>query len=987
MQGSIDQVRVTSAWSRDFAYRVQRHHDQATGWIRLYDDRGDELAAVRFDLSTVNRDRGVTKGQRIVRGDMLLEASITRLVKIPDFGVRMAFMTFESIEDGTIVQLGRTTRAELERVVRTTQVIGPLGAPTVRTHWRGGPVNNRYDIVCLGDAYRASDEAQFVADVDAWVAHLFTVEPYKTYKRYFNVHSVFRDSVENLADKPGPCTNPPVARNTVYDTAYCTGGLDRCLYINNPTLASQDAALAPDVEGRVVVMVNDPKYGGCASTFAVAYNGSLSNEVQTHEFGHSFGGLADEYDTGQSGTYSGPEPQAANITADSNCPKWSLWKGFNGIGCFQGAGYYKTGLYRAKADCLMRSNGQPLCEVCREELVLKSYSTVDPIEAYLPDSTSVTLVKPATRVFQFFNLVPPESKPRVLWYVDNILLQNSELSNYSVSSETLGVGSHLIKCEVYDFTPMVRKDVANKRIHSLTWNVTVMEGGAYTTYGSSCGRLGTSGNGAVAPAAYATKFGTLFSTYPIGKSDCIYQQVLLGSEIGSRTIGGIALRLDETYAATSGSTRVRVRLGDTTKSPATLGFGAFDTNFNLRPAVVVYEGPISWTANERNKNEKSFGLTIPFSQPFKFDATNNLLVEIENLGTTDLYATLDAAATSSTTSVWATPVAAEATGVRSNYGLVMCFLDASASRVLPAPAQFALGSIQSSWPFAAGTMRYQQIFDGPQTTAATIASLSLRYGSFAGSNLAGSQQIDMWLGQSSSSWLTMTPTFDTNFAAGTKRSVFSGTIDFPLFVGANTDPNRWDVHIPFRTPYVLDTAQNRNLLLEVVNTSPAPLGQQFDTVTGMATSRVYSGSTTAANGTLQQGVGLAVRLNESGRSGTSRTLELDSVGLPTQGRSFEITLAGAPRGAVAAVWLGLNQWSVPMPSHLAPGCSLYASFEVLPLAGRITDSSGFASVELPIPGSITFHGVKFYNEWFVFDQAANALGMTFSNGGAGTIGG
>ncbi|MCB9880975.1 MAG: hypothetical protein H6834_04235 [Planctomycetes bacterium] len=60
---------------------------------------------------------------------------------------------------------------------------------------------------------------------------------------------------------------------------------------------------------------------------------------------------------------------------------------------------------------------------------------------------------------------------------------------------------------------------------------------------------------------------------------------------------------------------------------------------------------------------------------------------------------------------------------------------------------------------------------------------------------------------------------------------------------------------------------------------------------------------------------------------------------------------------------------------------------MLPLAARITDASGFASVELPIPGSITFQGVKFYNEWFVFDQAANALGMTFSNGGAGTIGG
>ena len=53
-----------------------------------------------------------------------------------------------------------------------------------------------------------------------------------------------------------------------------TGGVGRCVYIQNESLALQDAALAPANEGRVLVLVNDSRYGGCASTFAVSYNGS-----------------------------------------------------------------------------------------------------------------------------------------------------------------------------------------------------------------------------------------------------------------------------------------------------------------------------------------------------------------------------------------------------------------------------------------------------------------------------------------------------------------------------------------------------------------------------------------------------------------------------------------------------------------------------------------------------------------------------------------
>ena len=187
-----------------------------------------------------------------------------------------------------------------------------LPGQVVKTILNSGPTNNRYDLVILGDGYTEDQEARFDSDALTASAGLFQKEPYKTFTRYFNVHTVFRASLESGADHPDE--NPPVFKNTVYGATYNTGGTPRCLYIQNTSLALQDASLAPAVEGRVIVLVNDDRYGGCAGTFSVSYNGASMAEVQVHELSHSFGGLADEYVIYDS-TYFGPEPSQKNVTA------------------------------------------------------------------------------------------------------------------------------------------------------------------------------------------------------------------------------------------------------------------------------------------------------------------------------------------------------------------------------------------------------------------------------------------------------------------------------------------------------------------------------------------------------------------------------------------------------------------------------------------------------------------------------------------------
>ena len=203
----------------------------------------------------------------------------------------------------------------------------PAQNPAVQTVISSGTTETRYDIVVLGDGYQASEQAQFDQDVLTFLTSLFQREPYATFSAYYNVHSVFRASNESGADRPDE--NPPVFVDTAYDATYGHGGVGRCLYITNSSQALADAALAPANEGRVLVLVNDDRYGGCAGMFAVSYTGSQMATVQTHELGHSLGMLADEYDY-PNGTYMGGEPGTVNITASPIGQKWSIWHGHRG---------------------------------------------------------------------------------------------------------------------------------------------------------------------------------------------------------------------------------------------------------------------------------------------------------------------------------------------------------------------------------------------------------------------------------------------------------------------------------------------------------------------------------------------------------------------------------------------------------------------------------------------------------------------------------
>ncbi|MEQ1634266.1 MAG: M64 family metallopeptidase, partial [Planctomycetota bacterium] len=345
-------------------------------------------------------------------------------------------------------------------------------APIVTTVLNNGSTSTRYDMVILGDGYQAQEQAHFDSDVNAFLAGLFAKAPYSGFSTWFNVHTVFRASTDSGASQPD--VTPPIVKNTAYGASYNTGGTARCLYIQNSSLALADAALAPANETRVLVMVNDSRYGGCAGQFAVSYNGASMVEVQSHEIGHSLAGLADEYDY-PNNLYTGNEPNQVNITANSVGQKWSHWWGTENVSAVQGAGYYLQGLWRPKNDCLMRSLGVTLCPVCREQITKATSSIVNTIDAPQPAATTVLVARPAIQTFSFNNLVPAAHNPLITWKLDGVVIAGQNTPGLFLQTAGMALGNHTLTVEVLDRSTHVRNDPGNLMRDSRSWTVTVTD--------------------------------------------------------------------------------------------------------------------------------------------------------------------------------------------------------------------------------------------------------------------------------------------------------------------------------------------------------------------------------------------------------------------------------------------------------------------------------------------------------------------------------
>ena len=250
---------------------------------------------------------------------------------------------------------------------------------------QSGPADRCIDVAILAEGYTEEEMDTFYQDAKVACESLFGHEPFRSMKQRFNIVAVASPSEDSGVSIP----RLDQWKNTAFHSHFSTFYSDR--YLTTSRLKALHDALAGIDYEHIIVLANTDEYGGGgiynSYTLTTAHHESF-RPVVVHEFGHSFGGLADEYfyeEDIMSDTYpTDVEPWEPNVTTRVNfASKWAdlIPEGtpmptpaedFNTyqVGLYEGAAYSFKGLYRGSYYCGMRTNVYPaFCPVCQRALL------------------------------------------------------------------------------------------------------------------------------------------------------------------------------------------------------------------------------------------------------------------------------------------------------------------------------------------------------------------------------------------------------------------------------------------------------------------------------------------------------------------------------------------------------------------------------------------------------------------------------------------
>lgn len=265
---------------------------------------------------------------------------------------------------------------------------------------KGGDPKNAIDIAMLSEGYTIEEMDSFLNHAKMFADEMLSYEPYASNKDKFNFVAVMVPSRESGVSIPLKKQWKDTAFGSHFSTFYSSR------YLTTPHVKKLHESLSGIPYEHIMILVNTDQYGGGGiyNSYHIATSrNDKTLPVTVHEFGHSFGGLADEYvyDGEENDTYPlDIEPWEPNLTTlvdfDS---KWkdmvtpgtpipTPWvdKGGNReermkqignakkgdkqvVGVFEGGGYKKKGVYRPVETCRMRDNYHPtFCPVCEAAL-------------------------------------------------------------------------------------------------------------------------------------------------------------------------------------------------------------------------------------------------------------------------------------------------------------------------------------------------------------------------------------------------------------------------------------------------------------------------------------------------------------------------------------------------------------------------------------------------------------------------------------------
>jgi len=252
--------------------------------------------------------------------------------------------------------------------------------------WKGGNIEKCIDIAIVAEGYTSNEKELFYKDAQIATESLFNHEPFKKLKNRFNIIAVACPSKDSGVSVP----LKGIWKETIAESNFSTFYSDR--YLTTTHIKKLYDQLSGIPFEHLIILANTDVYGGGgiynSYTLTTAHN-NLFKPVVVHEFGHSFGGLGDEYyyDDQFTPMYpAGIEPWEPNLTTLTHFEtKWKDMlppgtkiptpptndksKIYTQIGVFEGGGYSSKGVYRPAMNCRMKTNEAPgFCPVCQRAL-------------------------------------------------------------------------------------------------------------------------------------------------------------------------------------------------------------------------------------------------------------------------------------------------------------------------------------------------------------------------------------------------------------------------------------------------------------------------------------------------------------------------------------------------------------------------------------------------------------------------------------------
>lgn len=360
-------------------------------------------------------------------------------------------------------------------------------SPQLFTVRETGTRSARINVVFLSEGYTAAELPKFAGHVQAVVNFLFAREPWLPYRSYCNVYRIEIASNQSGCDN-GDASGPGGLRDTYFSTGFNNPGVVQLLTLSGSgssrafTLLNQ---LVPEYDVPIV-LVNDTKYGGSGGPLAVASVNVSSAAIVEHELGHSFAGLADEYDL----QFAGFNPtEMPNTTAqtDRNLIRWKHWiaaatpvptpetaANDTVVGLFEGSMYRTNGWYRPHNNSLMRNLNRPVGAVNREQFILNFYKRISVVDGYAPATNSRPVTGPEALSFSVEPKNPATAEGvGIEWLVDGVVQAGVSGTNWTVNAAQLGNGDHTVTARSRDLTAFVRADPTRLLEDSVTWSLSV----------------------------------------------------------------------------------------------------------------------------------------------------------------------------------------------------------------------------------------------------------------------------------------------------------------------------------------------------------------------------------------------------------------------------------------------------------------------------------------------------------------------------------